>query len=393
MPIADIARLLTLAALWGGSFAFMRVAVAALGPLWLAASRVTLAFLALYALALARRDVPALRAHWRDYLTIGIINTALPFALFSFAAQHVTASTAAILNATSPFFATIIAALWLKDRVTPAKIIGMILGMVGVVLLVGWQPEPMSNDKLIAVSACLVAALSYGVASVFAKARLTGLPSFAIALYSQMTAMIVLAPALPFVPPPGSITPLVAANVLALAIASTAIAYMLYFKLIATIGPARALTVTFLIPLFGVLWGFLFLDEKIGANTLAACALIVCGTWLAVRNVRRGRSAHRGPPRRKSDEFGRGSENLLAQFAIARQRGRIDAQILDLGGLQTALLDDLELLIAWILHLLGFARVDDGDDGHVTIADDETHVLVRDLAKRTQPFHALADRS
>ena len=288
MPIADIARLLTLAALWGGSFAFMRVAVAALGPLWLATSRVALAFLALYALALLRRDVPALRAHWRDYLIVGIINTALPFALFSFAAQHVAASTAAILNATSPFFATIIAALWLKDRVTPAKIIGMILGMVGVVLLVGWQPDPMSTDKLIAVSACLVAALSYGVASVFAKARLTGRPSFAIALYSQMTAMIVLAPALPFVPSPGSITPLIAANVLALAIASTAIAYMLYFKLIATIGPARALTVTFLIPLFGVLWGFLFLGEKIGANTLAACALIVCGTWLAVRNVRPG---------------------------------------------------------------------------------------------------------
>jgi drug/metabolite transporter (DMT)-like permease len=288
MPVADIARLLTLAALWGGSFAFMRVAVAALGPLWLATSRVALALLALYALALLRRDVPALRAHWRDYLIVGIINTALPFALFSFAAQHVTASTAAILNATSPFFATIIAALWLKDRVTPAKIIGMILGMVGVVLLVGWQPEPMSTDRLIAVSACLVAAFSYGVASVFAKARLTGLPSFAIALYSQMTAMIVLAPALPFVPAPGSITPLVAGNVLALAIASTAIAYLLYFKLIATIGPARALTVTFLIPLFGVLWGFLFLDEKIGANTLAACALIVCGTWLAVRNVRPG---------------------------------------------------------------------------------------------------------
>jgi drug/metabolite transporter (DMT)-like permease len=266
----------------------MRVAVAALGPLLLATSRVALAFLALYALALLRRDVPVLRAHWRDYLIVGIINTALPFALFSFAAQHVTASTAAILNATSPFFATIIAALWLKDRVTPAKIIGMILGMVGVVLLVGWQPDPMSADKLIAVSACLVAALSYGVASVFAKARLTGLPSFAIALYSQMTAMIVLAPALPFAPPPGSITPLIAANVLALAIASTAIAYMLYFKLIATIGPARALTVTFLIPLFGVLWGFLFLGEKIGANTLAACALIVCGTWLAVRNVRPG---------------------------------------------------------------------------------------------------------
>src|SRR5947208_2099522 len=192
MSAADVARLLTLGALWGGSFAFMRVAVGALGPVWLATSRVVLAFLALYALALARGNVPALRNRWRDYL--------------------------------------------------------------------------------IAVLACLAGAFCYGTASVYAKARLTGLPSFAIALYSQMTAMIVLVPALPFVPLPVSITPLVAANVVALAVASTAVGYLLYFRLIATIGPARALTVTFLIPLFGVLWGFLFLDEKIGANTLGAWA-------------------------------------------------------------------------------------------------------------------------
>ena len=285
MSAADLARLLTLAALWGGSFAFMRVAVAAMGPVWLATSRVTLAFFALYALALARRNVPALRKRWREYLVIGVINTALPFALFSYAAQQVAASTAAILNATSPFFATIIAALWLQDRVTPAKVAGMVLGISGVVLLVGWQPEPLSGVALTALLACLAAAMCYGVASVYAKAKLTGLPSFAIALYSQMTAMIVLAPALSFAPLPQHVTVLVAANVLALAVASTAVGYLLYFKLIATIGPARALTVTFLIPLFGVLWGYLFLDEKIGANTLSACALIVCGTWLAARNV------------------------------------------------------------------------------------------------------------
>ena len=291
MPWADAARLLVLAALWGGSFAFMRIAVAGLGPMWLATSRVTLAFLALFALALARGDVPALRERWRDYLVIGILNTALPFSLFSYAVQYIAASTASILNATSPFFATIIAALWLGDRVTPAKVAGMTLGIVGVALLVGWQPEPLSAEKLIALSACLVGALCYGIASVYAKVRLAGLPSFAIALYSQLTAMIVLVPALPFVLPPVTVTPLVAANVLALAVASTAVAYLLYFKLIANIGPARALTVTFLIPLFGVLWGFLFLDEKIGANTLAACALIVCGTWLAVRQLPRVRPA------------------------------------------------------------------------------------------------------
>jgi drug/metabolite transporter (DMT)-like permease len=283
VSVVDVARLVALAALWGGSFAFMRVAVAGMGPLWLATCRVALAFVALYAVARVRGNVPALRVHWRDYLVVGVFNTALPFALFSWAAQYVTASTASILNATSPFFAAIVAALWLKDRLTPAKLAGMALGFTGVTLLVGWQPHSADNNALIAVGAGLVAASCYGIASVYVKARLTGKPSFAIALYSQMMAALVLAPALLFAPLPVSITPLVAGNVLALALASTALAYLLYFKLVATVGPARALTVTFLIPMFGVLWGWLFLGEVIGASTLAACALIVCGTWLAVR--------------------------------------------------------------------------------------------------------------
>jgi len=124
-------------------------------------------------------------------------------------------------------------------------------------------------------------------------------PSFAIALYSQMAAAIVLAPALPLAPPQGPLTPLVAANVLALALASTAFAYLLYFRLIATIGPARALTVTFLIPLFGVLWGFVFLGEAVGVNTILGCALILTGTWLAVRgSPRAGASRVAGQPSR-----------------------------------------------------------------------------------------------
>jgi drug/metabolite transporter (DMT)-like permease len=159
----------------------------------------------------------------------------------------------------------------------------MALGFAGVTLLVGWQPRAVSSEALIAIVACLAAASCYGVASVYAKARLAGKPSFAVALYSQMMAALVLASALPFTRPPPSITPLVAGNVLALALASTALAYLLYFKLIATVGPARALTVTFLIPMFGVLWGWLFLGEAISGGTLAACALIVCGTWLALR--------------------------------------------------------------------------------------------------------------
>ncbi|MGH8852358.1 MAG: DMT family transporter [Casimicrobiaceae bacterium] len=140
---------------------------------------------------------------------------------------------------------------------------------------------------MVAVFACLAAALCYGLASVYVKARMQGVPSFAIALHSQLIAAVVLAPALPLATLPAMPTPLVAANVLGLALASTAVAYLLYFRLIADIGPARALTVTFLIPMFGVLWGIVFLDETLAANTMSGCALILAGTWLAVRNAPR----------------------------------------------------------------------------------------------------------
>ena len=283
MPATDLARLLMLAGLWGGSFAFMRVAVPALGPFWLAFLRVAFAFAALFALAMLQRDVPPLRERWRDYLFIGVVNSALPFVLFCYAEQHITASAAAILNATSPFFGAIVAALWLREPLTLRQLGGMSLGLAGVALLVGWQPEPLSGSLLAASLACLVAALCYGIASVYAKVRMAAVPSSATALYSQLAATIALAPAVAVVPAPAPPSMLVAANVLALALASTALAYRIYFRLIANVGPARALTVTFLIPLFGVLWGAAFLGEPLARNTLSGCALVLAGTWLATR--------------------------------------------------------------------------------------------------------------
>jgi drug/metabolite transporter (DMT)-like permease len=290
MQFRDAVRLVLLAGLWGGSFAFIRVAAPALGPFWLAFARVALAFAALFALALARRTLPPFMPQWRGYVTIGIVNSALPFALFSFAEQYVAASHAAVLNATSPLFAALVAAAWLKEALSLRKLAGMGLGLAGVVLLVGWQAEPLTGATLLATLACLAAALCYGVASVYARRRMTGVPSPAVALYSQLTAAIALAPTLLFVPLPEPPTPLVVGNVLALALAATAVAYLLYFRLIATIGPARALTVTFLIPAFGVLWGYLFLGEPLAANTLSGCALILAGTWGVVRDAPAGRA-------------------------------------------------------------------------------------------------------
>jgi drug/metabolite transporter (DMT)-like permease len=282
MPARSLALLVALAALWGGSFVFMRYAAPAMGPVPLTFVRVTLAALVLLALTAARRGVPDLRSRWRDFGVVGVVNSALPFVLFCFAEQTIAASTAGILNATSPFFGAIAAAIWLGEPLTTRKIGGMTLGLGGVALLVGLQPEPLTPPTIIAVAACLVAALCYGLGGVYARKTMQGVPSAALACGSQLSAAIVLAPMLPFVSVPGPVTSWVAFNVVALAVASTAIAYLIYFRLIADIGPSRALTVTFLIPLFGVLWGYLFLGEAITANMLAGGALIVAGTALAL---------------------------------------------------------------------------------------------------------------
>ena len=293
MPARALALLVTLAALWGGSFVFMRIAVPAMGPVPLTFVRVTLAALVLLSLAAARRDVPDLRTRWRGFAVIGLVNSALPFVLICFAEQTITASTAGILNATSPFFGAIAAALWLGEPLTARKSGGMALGLAGVALLVGLQPEPLTFTTGVAVAACLAAAVCYGLAGVYARKRMQGVPSFAIACGSQLSAAIVLAPVLPFVSMPGPVTSWVVFNVVALAVASTAIAYLIYFRLIADIGPSRALTVTFLIPLFGVLWGYLFLGEAITANMLAGGALIVAGTALALTGGAAGAAVRR----------------------------------------------------------------------------------------------------
>lgn len=283
MPVRSAALLVILAALWGGSFVFMRVAAPALTAIPLAFVRVLLAALALLALAFAQRRVPDLRARWREFAVVGIVNSALPFALFSYAALHVPASTSAILNATSPFFGAIAAAIWLGDPLTWRKGAGLAIGFAGVAVLAGWHPESMTREMVLALVACLVASLCYALAGTYTRRRLAGVPSFSIAAASQLAAAVALLPALPFTTVPGPVTTVVVANVVALALVSTALAYMIYFKLIADVGPARALTVTFLIPLFGVLWGCVFLGETLTANMLAGGALVVAGTVLTLR--------------------------------------------------------------------------------------------------------------
>jgi drug/metabolite transporter (DMT)-like permease len=283
MTRADAARLALLAAIWGGAFIFMRVAAPALGPVWTPELRVLLGGLALLAWLRATGFDPALRAHWRAYLVVGSIGIAVPFALYAFAAMHAPASLLAIVNATAPIFGLGWGAALGEERVTARKGLGLALGVAGVALLArpGATPGPLFHW---AIAAALGACFLYGVVGVLVKRFAKGVPPRAMAAGNQLAAALVLAPLLPFFPAPGEPSALVVANVLALALLASGVAFVLYFRLIVDVGATRALTVTYLIPAFGVLWGWLFLDETISAAMLGGGALIIAGTVFVLKN-------------------------------------------------------------------------------------------------------------
>ena len=279
----DVARLTLLAAIWGGSFIFMRVLAPVLGPVITATARVSIAGIALIAWFRVTGFDADLRGQWRHFVVIGVLNSAIPFVLFSFAALHIPASYSVILNSGTPLFAALLSALFLAERLTLAKIGGLVAGAAGVALVS--KAGPVVPDALFgaSIAACLGAALLYAASSVYMKKYAAGAKPMAIAGWSQVAAGIVLLPLVPFAPVRGEITPVVVANVLGLALLCSAVAYLLYYRLIADIGPTRALTVAFLMPLFGMTWGALLLGETITWPMIAGCALIVGGTFAVVR--------------------------------------------------------------------------------------------------------------
>src|SRR5918999_4661840 len=178
----DFAGLILLGALWGGSFLFIRVAVPALGPFLLVELRVGLAATALFLYALAAGSLPKIRGRWRSFLVLGFLNAAVPFSLISASEIHLTASLAAILNATTVMFSAIVAAVWIGDALTARKAVGIVFGIVGVAVLVGWDPLPLNGAVLLAVAAMLLASLSYALGATYAKRSFTDIPPLGIAI-------------------------------------------------------------------------------------------------------------------------------------------------------------------------------------------------------------------
>jgi drug/metabolite transporter (DMT)-like permease len=279
MGARDLGALLLLSALWGASFIFIRVAVPELGPFILVELRVGIAAATLALCAALLGRLPKLRARWRQFALLGTVNVAIPFSLISAAEINLTASLAAILNSTTVMFTAMVAAVWMGDALTARKFVGLVLGIVGVTVLVGWDPVAMNWVVVLSVGAMLAASLSYALGAVYAKRTFAGSPPLAIAI-GQLTAASMLVLPLAAVSVPGRPSTTVVLSVLALALLSTAVAYMLYFRLIENVGPTSTSTVTLLVPLFGLLFGVVLLDEPVGLGTFAGLALILSSVAL-----------------------------------------------------------------------------------------------------------------
>ena len=272
--------LILLAALWGGSFLFMRVAAPVLGPVWLIALRVLIAGLVLLPLVLRRRQLGLLREYGWRLLWVGFVSAAMPFTLLAYSSLELTAGLTSILNATVPIFGVLIGMAVYSEAISLRRLAGVLLGFVGVVVLVG-LPQAGSSAPLLSVLAGLGAAVSYVFAANFAKRRLSEAPTLVFVTGSQLGAAVFLLPLLPMFPPPQTPDAWVVAAVLGLAVLSTALAFVIYFQLIREVGPTRTLTVTYLIPVFAFSWGALLLDEGITLVMLLGGALVLSGVALA----------------------------------------------------------------------------------------------------------------
>ncbi len=226
------------------------------------------------------------RRFWKQYLIIGAFNAALPFALFAFAALHIPASYSAILNATSPFFGALCAGLWLGEKITLPKCVGFVLGIAGVALVTGVAPAEAGGcsgwgDGRLSVSGHELRIRQ----RLYQEVRRRG-ESTRDRLQQSIDGGLLLLPLTPLAPPPGAVTVIIAVNMILFALLSSGVAFLLYFRLIADIGPTKSLTVTFLMPAFTMIWAGLFLGETVTALMVVGCGLILAGTALVVMRRR-----------------------------------------------------------------------------------------------------------
>lgn len=282
----DIIDLVMLGFLWGASFLFMRIAVPEFGAFALVEIRVAVAAAVLLPIVVMRGNVKEMTSNWSMLTILGAHNTALPFLLFAYATLFLTAGTAGILNATAPIFAAIVARVWLGEQLSASRVAGLLIGVIGVYLLVGDKLSAPGSGAGLAVFAALGAALLYGIAGNYTRKKAAHVSSMTVAGGSQVAAALLLLPIAIIAWPENPPSMKAWAAVLLMGVLSTGLAYILYFRLIANVGPTNAITVTYLVPISAMILGAVVIDEAITPPMLVGCAVILMGTALATGMLR-----------------------------------------------------------------------------------------------------------
>lgn len=280
MKVKDIVDLVLLAAVWGASFLFMRMGAPEFGPIALVQLRMLIAALFLLPILMLRVGLNELPVNWRSLSILGFFNSAIPFLLLTYSTLYVSAGFSSIFNATAPLWGAIVAWVWLSERLPTIGVIGIVIGFVGVAVLAGDAESLVSPGSTLAVVAAIGGAFFYGIGANYARRYTKHLKSLTVATGSMLYPAIVLAPlAIVYWP---EVQPSLRAwiAIVAMGVASTGFAYILYFRLIANVGPAKAITVAYLIPAFAVIWGALFLGGSVTALMIVGCLTIFLGTAL-----------------------------------------------------------------------------------------------------------------
>ena len=282
MSRRDVIDFVLLAAIWGASFLFMRVGAPEFGPFALIGLRSGIAALCLLPLALLREGNTQVFSHLRELAVVGVVNAVIPFTLLAYAAISLTAGFTALINATTPLWAAVVGLFWLNAKLSKPQWVGLALGVVGMVILTWGKVDFKPGGSGLAIAAGLIATLAYGFSTHYTKKKLSWVSPIGVATGSQTAGALMLLPfAIAYWP---AVMPSAKAwiAVILLAVLATAFALILYFRLIARLGGQKASTVTFLIPVFAVAWGAVFLGEAVTLPMALGGAIVLAGTALTL---------------------------------------------------------------------------------------------------------------
>jgi len=281
IQLKDLLIFVLLASIWGASFMFTRVASPEFGAFAFASLRLGLAAIVLFPILLMAGNWKYLRDDLWLIAFISVFNSAMPFVMFAYATYYLEAGTTSVLNSFVPMLSGLIAHLYFKDYLSKSQQAGLVIGIVGVGILM-MDKMGIGNNTILPLVACLIACLSYAISANITKRKLSHVPPKVLAASTMLVAGLLLVPFGLSTWPDTNPSLTAWSAVTAVAILSTALAYLLFFELIKNIGPTRTVSVTLLIPIFGIFWGALLLDEPITWTIIVGTIVIITGAYLSL---------------------------------------------------------------------------------------------------------------